>query len=82
MQTARDLISVLVELTAGMQVGHDDLGSGDPLLVMDADRNAAPVIGDGARAVGVEGHRDGVAIAGERLVDRVVDDLVNHVVQA
>ena len=34
------------------------------------------------RAVGVEGHGDRVAIAGQRLVDRVVDDLVDHVVQA
>ena len=82
MQPARDLVGVLVEFTAGMQVGHDDLGGRHPLLVMNADRDAAAVIGDGARAVGVQGHGDGVAVAGERLVDRVVDDLVDHVVQA
>ena len=81
-QPARDLVGVLVELTAGMEVGHDDLGGGHPLLVVDPDRDAAAVVGDGARAVGVQRHRDRVAIAGERLVDRVVDDLVNHVMQA
>ena len=53
-----------------------------PSSSMDVDRDAAAVVGDGDRAVGVERHRDRVAIAGERLVDGVVDDLVDHVVQA
>ena len=34
------------------------------------------------RAVGVERHGDEVGVAGQRLVDGVVDDLVDHVVQA
>ena len=34
------------------------------------------------RAVGVQRHRHLVGVAGQRLVDRVVDDLVDHVVQA
>ena len=34
------------------------------------------------RAVGVERHRHLGRMAGERLVDGVVDDLVHHVVQA
>ena len=81
-QSARDLVRVLVEFAAGMKVGHDYLGGRHPFLVVDADRDAAAVVGDGARAVGVQGHGNGVAIAGQRLVDRVVDDLVDHVVQA
>ncbi len=32
--------------------------------------------------VGVDGHVDAVAVAGQRLVDGVVDDLVDQVVQA
>ncbi len=64
-----------------MEVGHDDFGGRNPLLVADPDRDAAPVVGDRDRAVGVEGHGDRVAVAGERLIDRVVDDLVDHVVQ-
>ena len=81
-QAARDLVRVLVEFAAGMELGHDDLGRRNPLLLVDADRNAAAIVGDGARAVGVQGHGDGVAIAGKRLVDRVVNDLIDHVVQA
>ena len=33
-------------------------------------------------AVGEQGHVDGVGVAGQRLVDRVVDDLPDQVVQA
>jgi len=80
-QPARYLIGVLIELTAGMEVGHDDLGCGHPLLVMNTDRDAAAIIGDRARPVGVQRHRDGVAIACQRLVDRIIDDLINHMMQ-
>jgi len=44
--------------------------------------NAAPVVGDGAGPVRVERHRHQRREAGERFVDRVVDDLVDHVMQA
>ena len=81
-ETARDLVGVLVEFTAGMQVGHDDLGGRDTFLVMDTDGDAASVVGHRARAVGVQAHGDRVTIAGERLVDRVIDDLIDHVMQA
>ena len=77
-----DLVGVLVELPAGMELGHDDLGRRDALLLVDVDGNAAAVVGDRDRAVAVQRHLDAVAVAGERLVDRVVDHLVDHVVQA
>jgi hypothetical protein len=73
---------IVIELTAGMQDGHDDLGGRAPLLGVRVDRDASPIIADGDRFVGVDGYRHGIAIPGERLVDRVVDDLENHVVQA
>ncbi len=41
-----------------------------------------PLSLDGDRAVGVEGHHDSSEIAGQRLVDGVVDHLIDHVVQA
>jgi hypothetical protein len=48
---------------------------------MDIHRNSTPVVGDGDGFVRVHGHRDLGAIPCERLVDRVVDDLENHVVE-
>ena len=82
MQAARHLVGVLVEFSAGMQLGHDDLGRRNTLALVNVDRNAAAVVAHGDGAVGVEHdlHRGGVA--GERLVDGVVDDLVDHVMQA
>jgi hypothetical protein len=40
------------------------------------------VVLDPDAAVGQQRHPDGVAVAGQRLVDGVVDDLPHHVVQA
>ena len=82
MQAARHLVGILVELTAGMKLGHDDLGGGDAFLLMDGGGDAAPVIGDRYRAVAVEHHFDLVAMAGQRLVDGIVDHLIDHMVKA
>ena len=49
-QAARDLVGILVEFSAGMQLGHDDLGRRDAFLVVDVGRDAAAVVGDGARS--------------------------------
>ena len=45
------------------------------------DRDAAAVVDDGDRAVDVDRDVDLIAEAGQRLVDRVVDDFVDEVVQ-
>ena len=52
------------------------------VLRHDADRDAAAVVDDGDRVVGVDGDVDAGAVAGEGFVDRVVDDLVDEVVEA
>src|SRR5213082_592643 len=75
-QAARNLVGVLVEFTAGMQLGHDDLGSGNAFALVDVDRYAATVVAHRDGIVGVEDDFDQGGVAGERLVDRVVDDLV------
>ena len=81
MQAAGDLVGGVVELTAGVQDGHDDLGRRATLLRMDIHRYSTAVVGDGDRLIGVDGHRYLGAMARQRLVDRVVDDLENHVVE-
>ena len=81
-QPPGNLIDVLIELTAGMQLGHDDLGGGDAFLGMDSGRDAAAIVGDRAGAVRIERDRHFRRVAGERLVDGVVDDLINHVMEA
>ncbi len=83
-QPAGDLVGVAVELAAGVQHGHHDLGGRTPQLVvgMDLDGDAAAVVDDADRVVGVDDDLDVVAVAGQGLVDRVVDHLEHHVVQA
>jgi hypothetical protein len=81
-QTARDLVGAVVELTARVQHRHDDFGGGAAFLGVDVDRDAAAVVLDRDGLVGVDGDLDPVAVTGERFVDGVVDDLEHHVVQA
>src|SRR5439155_21224741 len=81
-ETARDLVAAPVaELAAGVQDGQHDLGGGALLLLVHVDRDAAPVVGNGDAAVGVQDDLDRVAKAGDCLVDGVVDDLVHEVVK-
>ncbi len=82
MQATGNLVGIVVEFTAGVQHGHDDLGRRAAFLGVDIDRNAAAVVLDRDRAVAVDDDANLAAMAGERFVDRVVDDLENHVMQA
>ena len=81
-QAAGHLVGVLVEFSAGVELGHDDLGRRHAFALVDVGRDAAAIVAHGAGAVGIERHRDLGGVAGERLVDGVVDDLVDHVMQA
>src|SRR5262249_9184456 len=48
-------------------------------VLLDADGNAAAVVGNGYRTIGVNDHADVFAEPREGLIDRVVDDLVDEV---
>src|SRR5690606_31503533 len=79
-QPGRDLVALVVELSASVEHGHDDLGGADALLVL-SDRDAAAVVGDGDGLVEVERDPDVAAVTGEVLVDGVVDGFPDEVVQ-
>ena len=64
-----------------MEHGHDDLGGGHPLFLVDADRNPATIILDAHRVVRVDNHIDFVAMPCEGFVDGIVHHLENHMVQ-
>ena len=82
MQAARDLIGILVELPAGVELGHDDLGRRHALLFVDVGGNATAVVDHCHRAIGIKGHGDAIAKASQSLVDGVVHHLVDHMMQA
>ena len=80
-KTAGDLVAVVVELAAGVQHRQDDFGRRLAAGVK-FDGNAAAVVDDRDRVVDVNRDVDLIAESGQRLVDGVVDDLVDEVVQA
>src|SRR3546814_8021271 len=77
----RSVVARIVEFSAGVELGHDDLGRRDAFFLVDPGRDAAAVILDRNRAVGVERDLDEVAMPRQRLVDRIVGDLEHHVVE-
>ena len=85
-QAAGNLVGIVVgcvlELTPRVELGHDDLGRRDAFLAVDACRDAAAVIFDRDRPVGVQLDDDPVAVARQRLVDRIVGNLEHHMVEA
>jgi hypothetical protein len=81
-QTAGNLVGILVELSASMELGHDDLGRRNALFLVNAHGNAASIVTDRDAVIGVKRDRDGVRMACQRLINAVVDDLIDHVVQA
>ena len=81
-QAAGDLVRVVVEFSAGVQLGHDHFGRAAVLFFVQIDRNAATVVFDGHGVVVVDGDVDFVGVAGERFIDGVVDDFVDHVMQS
>ena len=53
MQAAGDLVAGAAELAAGVQHGEHDLGGRLVVLLHDADRDAAAVVGDGEELSGL-----------------------------
>jgi hypothetical protein len=81
-QTARHLVAVGIEFAARVQGRQDHFESADFGLLVLLDGDASPVIFYTAAPVRLNSHRDVVTVAGQGLVDRVVQHLVNEVVQA
>ena len=85
MQTTGDFVRILVELAAGMEYAHDDLGGRAPGLVLVvefyAGGYAATVIGDRNRIVGMDGDDDVVAVTGQCFINCIIDNFEHHVMQ-
>src|SRR6516164_2471534 len=65
-----------------MKLRHYDFGSRDTFALVDVGWNAAAVIADRAGTVRIEGNGHFLGETGKRLVDGIIDDLVDHVMQA
>jgi hypothetical protein len=81
-QAAGGLVAVTTELATRVQLGQHQLDACQAALDVDVDRDATAVVVHLGRAVLVEHDLDALAVAGQRLVDGVVDDLVDQVGEA
>ncbi len=81
MQTAGDLVRVLIELPTGMEYGKDDLKSALAILRHEIDRDTPAIIIDRDRTVPVDDHQDPIAEPGKSLIHSIVHDLVDQVMQ-
>src|SRR6185436_15215459 len=79
-QPARDFVGVIIEFTAGVQFGQDYFGCGLAFLVH-LGGDAATIVDHRNRTVDVDDDVDLSAVSGQRLVDRVVHDLVHEMMQ-
>ena len=83
MQAAGNLVAAAAKLAAGVEDGENDLKRRHVLaLGVLLDGDAAAVVDDGAGSVLIEGYVNLVAKAGKRLIDGVIDNLVDEVMQA
>ncbi len=80
-QAAGDFIAPAAELSAGVQDGIDHLHGGLSGLVVDADGNASAVVRDRDGIVRIDGDLDMGAESRQRLIHRVIDDLIDQMVE-
>ncbi len=84
-QAAGDFVGGGVEFAACVQLGKHDLHGRHTHAagqIHHVDGNAAAIVDDGDRVVDVDDHVDFLGVAGESLIDGVVDDFVDEVMQA
>src|SRR5207237_2827343 len=76
-----DLVAASAELAAGVKLGHHDLQGWLALVLHDVDRDTTAVVGDRGGTVLVERYLDPSTEPGERLIDRVVNELIDEVME-
>ena len=81
-QAARDLVAVTAELSTRVELREDDRQRRQSLVLHHVDGDARAPVLDRDRVVRMERDLDPVVASLERLVDGVVDDLVDEMVEA
>jgi hypothetical protein len=79
-ETTGEAIAVVGELAPGVELGEDDLDSGQALVGVEVHRHATAIVADLQGAIGVEDHGDGPGMAGQGLVDAVIYDFLGEVI--
>ena len=80
-ETSGNLVSAAAKFSAGMKDGKDYFHRRDSRLMVDSDRNSAPIVDDSHGVIRIDGDINGITIAAKRLIDRVVNNLIYQMVQ-
>jgi hypothetical protein len=82
MEASRDLIVLLIELASRVELRHNELERGDMLLGVESHRDASAVVLDPDYVVLLKDDENIRAVAGESLIDGVIDYLINEMVES
>ena len=74
-EASTDRVRTTTELAARMEFGEHHLDSGELGLGLHVHRDTAAVVGHLHGSIRVKGHRHLRAVAGDGLIDRIVEDL-------
>src|SRR5210317_2320835 len=80
-KTARDLVSVVIELSTGVEDCHDHFSGRDTLLFVNVCRNTTTVIAYGNTLVSVNRDTHLGTVTCKRFIDAVINQLKHHVMQ-
>ena len=79
-QTAGELVLIVVEFAAGMQPREDEFDAGHAMLRVDVHRHAAAVVLHFDAAVAVQPDVDALRVSRQRLVNAVVDNFLHQMI--
>ena len=81
MKSTRHFVAVLIELSSGVENGHDNFQCGFLFLLLEVNRNSTAVVEHRDRSVLVDCHIDVLRKPCQGLVDRVVHHFVHEMVK-
>ena len=64
-----------------MQLGHNDLGGGNPLFLMDIHGYSPPIIRHRYAVIGMNFHMHMVGMFGQSFIDAVIHNLIDHMMK-
>ena len=81
-QTAGNGIAATAELAAGVQLGHHGFHAGDTFARHDIDGDATAIVHDANAVIRQNRDFDMAGVTCQRLIHRIIDDLIHQMVQA
>ena len=80
-QPAGNLVRIVIELSAGVKLGHNHLSGRNTFFLVNIDRNTAAVITNGCRPVGIKDNFGFITITSQSFINGIIKNFINHVVQ-